>query len=86
MLLDLADDAGLRAAAAGWKDRVVTVTGTPDADGPLAGAAALLVRPRRVRRLGRRRRRRPVRGAAPLVRTARGGPAAHSTTIRRDTA
>ncbi|WP_425586062.1 FAD-dependent monooxygenase [Streptomyces thioluteus] len=45
VLLDLADDAGLRAAAAGWKDRVVTVTGTPDADGPLAGAAALLVRP-----------------------------------------
>jgi bifunctional hydroxylase/dehydrase len=50
VLLDLADDPGTRELAAGWKDRVVTVTvtaapvpvGAPD---PLAGTAAVLVRP-----------------------------------------
>ncbi|MGD3110238.1 FAD-dependent monooxygenase [Streptomyces sp. YGL11-2] len=48
VLLDLTDDPGTRAAAAGWKDRVLTVTGTPaepvmgDA---LVGTAAVLVRP-----------------------------------------
>jgi bifunctional hydroxylase/dehydrase len=48
LLLDLAGDAAVREAAAGWPDRVLTVTAEPDdpADrGPLATAAALLVRP-----------------------------------------
>ncbi|MGK5639756.1 FAD-dependent monooxygenase [Streptomyces sp. URMC 126] len=72
VLLDLSDDAGLRAAAAGWADRVDVVTAkagpsgprdssapspssgssrpeSPDApdapDDPLAGAAAVLLRP-----------------------------------------
>ncbi|MEV0741831.1 FAD-dependent monooxygenase [Streptomyces sp. NPDC050549] len=45
VLLDLSDAADLRAAAAGWKDRVVTVTGTPPTPGTFDGAAALLVRP-----------------------------------------
>ncbi|WP_033434849.1 aromatic-ring hydroxylase C-terminal domain-containing protein [Saccharothrix syringae] len=44
VLLDLADDAGLRRAAAGWADRVDVVTGAP-AGGPLTGLAAVLVRP-----------------------------------------
>ncbi|MFF3325827.1 FAD-dependent monooxygenase [Streptomyces sp. NPDC002889] len=45
VLLDLADDAGLRAAAAGWKDRVVVATAVPEAESAFAGARALLVRP-----------------------------------------
>jgi bifunctional hydroxylase/dehydrase len=48
VLLDVADDAGLRLAAAGWAGRVDTVTAAPHedgADGPLAGADAVLVRP-----------------------------------------
>ncbi|WP_422125580.1 hypothetical protein [Streptomyces caatingaensis] len=45
VLLDLADDSRLRSAARGWRDRVVTVTGGPEEDGPLTGLAALLVRP-----------------------------------------
>jgi len=49
VLLDLADDAALRTAAAGWHDRVITVTAGLDdpaaAGGPLATAAAVLVRP-----------------------------------------
>ncbi|MFD5013019.1 FAD-dependent monooxygenase [Streptomyces chartreusis] len=49
VLLDLADDAEVRATAEGWKDRVVTVTATLDAaerrTDPFAGAAAVLVRP-----------------------------------------
>jgi bifunctional hydroxylase/dehydrase len=49
VLLDLTDDAELRGAAEGWKDRVVTVTATLDPaetrTDPFAGAAAVLVRP-----------------------------------------
>lgn len=49
VLFDLADDAGLRSAAAPWADRVDIVTGKPGADavasGALAGTDALLVRP-----------------------------------------
>ncbi|MHA5055031.1 FAD-dependent monooxygenase [Streptomyces sp. SD15] len=45
VLLDLADDSVLRAAAAGWKDRVTTVTGTPQDPDAFGGATALLVRP-----------------------------------------
>ncbi|MFD9393215.1 FAD-dependent monooxygenase [Streptomyces sp. NPDC060000] len=45
VLLDLSDSAGLRAAAAGWKDRVTTVTGTLPSPGAFDGVAALLVRP-----------------------------------------
>lgn len=50
VLVDLADDEALRAVAAPWKSRVVTVTGTlaePDghAAGDLAGATAVLLRP-----------------------------------------
>jgi bifunctional hydroxylase/dehydrase len=48
VLLDLADDAGLREAAAAWADRVDVVTATPHAAGtdtPLAGVEAALVRP-----------------------------------------
>ncbi|MFJ3631547.1 FAD-dependent monooxygenase [Streptomyces sp. NPDC090112] len=48
VLVDLADDAETRAIAAGWKDRVVTVTGMlaePAADEALAGTTAVLVRP-----------------------------------------
>jgi bifunctional hydroxylase/dehydrase len=48
VLLDLADDAGLREAAAGWAGRVdvATVLAKPaDGPDPLAGATALLVRP-----------------------------------------
>ncbi|MFF3248626.1 FAD-dependent monooxygenase [Streptomyces sp. NPDC002870] len=45
VLLDLADDAALRDAAAGWKDRVATVTATPESDAAFAGAGAVLVRP-----------------------------------------
>ena len=44
VLLDLADDAALRAVAAGWKDRVVVTTATAQADA-LGAAPALLVRP-----------------------------------------
>ncbi|WP_019635012.1 FAD-dependent monooxygenase [Actinomadura atramentaria] len=45
-LLDAADDAALRAAAAPWADRVRTVTAVPRGPGgPLDGTAALLVRP-----------------------------------------
>jgi bifunctional hydroxylase/dehydrase len=49
VLLDLADDAELRRAAEGWKDRVITVTASLDAaetrTDPFAGVAAVLVRP-----------------------------------------
>jgi bifunctional hydroxylase/dehydrase len=48
VLLDLSDDAEMRDLASGWKDRVVTVTAgleTADAAGPLAGSAAVLLRP-----------------------------------------
>jgi bifunctional hydroxylase/dehydrase len=45
VLLDLADDSVLREAAAGWKDRVTVVTGTPQKPDSFGGAAALLVRP-----------------------------------------
>jgi bifunctional hydroxylase/dehydrase len=48
VLLDLADDAALRAAAAPWAGRVDVVTGTPHGLAPgsdLAGTAAVLVRP-----------------------------------------
>ncbi|MCX4469487.1 Pentachlorophenol 4-monooxygenase [Micromonospora sp. MW-13] len=48
VLLDLADDAELRAAAAGWADRVQIVTAVPhdaDARSPLSGTAAVLIRP-----------------------------------------
>ncbi|WP_073480042.1 FAD-dependent monooxygenase [Streptoalloteichus hindustanus] len=44
VLLDLADDAGLRAAAAGWADRVDVVTASCSA-AELAGVTALLLRP-----------------------------------------
>ncbi|MEU5436779.1 FAD-dependent monooxygenase [Streptomyces sp. NPDC020719] len=49
VLLDFADDAAVRDAAAGWSGRVDVVTAAPKpVDGgtdPLAGAAAVLVRP-----------------------------------------
>ncbi|MFH8570270.1 FAD-dependent monooxygenase [Streptomyces sp. NPDC017993] len=45
VLLDLADDAAVRDTAAGWKDRVTTVTATPEAAAAFAGADAVLVRP-----------------------------------------
>jgi bifunctional hydroxylase/dehydrase len=45
LLLDLADDAELRAAAAGWKDRVAVVTAEPEQPDAFGGTAALLVRP-----------------------------------------
>jgi len=46
VLLDLADDPQLRRTAAPWSDRVRLVTAAPDtAAGPLAGTAAVLVRP-----------------------------------------
>lgn len=48
VLLDLADDAGLRRAAAGWADRVDIVTApihAPVAGDPLAAEDAVLVRP-----------------------------------------
>lgn len=48
VLLDLADDPAVRDAAAAWKDRVVTVTGTPlpvEGTDVLAGVTAVLVRP-----------------------------------------
>jgi bifunctional hydroxylase/dehydrase len=48
VLLDIADDAATRTVATGWKDRVVTITATPaavDSADPLAGTAAVLVRP-----------------------------------------
>ncbi|MDJ0466260.1 FAD-dependent monooxygenase [Streptomyces sp. H27-C3] len=44
-LLDLADNPELRAVTAGWKDRVVSVTGTPQDEEAYSGATALLVRP-----------------------------------------
>ncbi|MFF4714956.1 FAD-dependent monooxygenase [Streptomyces eurythermus] len=48
LLLDLADDPGTRRAAAGWADRVDTVTATPHGaapDQPPHGATAVLMRP-----------------------------------------
>ncbi|MFE2286517.1 FAD-dependent monooxygenase [Streptomyces sp. NPDC059443] len=45
VLLDLADTPELREAAAGWKDRVATVTGVPQDPEVFAGATAALVRP-----------------------------------------
>jgi len=48
VLLDLADREDLRRAAAGWSDRVATVLAQPHdppAASPLAGTAAVLVRP-----------------------------------------
>jgi 2-polyprenyl-6-methoxyphenol hydroxylase-like FAD-dependent oxidoreductase len=45
LLLDLAGDAGLRAAARPWADRIATVTARPTPDGPLGAARAVLVRP-----------------------------------------
>ncbi|MER5396100.1 FAD-dependent monooxygenase [Streptomyces sp. NPDC002599] len=45
VLLDLADDAPLREAAAPWADRVDIVTAAPHEPGPLAGTTAVLVRP-----------------------------------------
>ncbi|MGP3949284.1 FAD-dependent monooxygenase [Streptomyces sp. 7N604] len=48
VLLDLADNPELRRRAAGWKDRIDIVTGTPEgawSDGPLADTAAVLIRP-----------------------------------------
>ncbi|MEU9168972.1 FAD-dependent monooxygenase [Streptomyces sp. NPDC048420] len=45
VLLDLADSGALRAVAADWKERVVTVTGTPRDPDAFHGAAAVLVRP-----------------------------------------
>jgi bifunctional hydroxylase/dehydrase len=46
VLLDLSDDAAVRAAAAGWADRVDVVTAIPHAAGtPLDGVDAMLVRP-----------------------------------------
>jgi bifunctional hydroxylase/dehydrase len=45
VLLDLTDSPELRAAAAGWKDRVVTGTGTLPTPGAFDGIAAVLVRP-----------------------------------------
>ncbi|HEX3786715.1 MAG TPA: FAD-dependent monooxygenase [Pseudonocardiaceae bacterium] len=45
LLVDLADDAGLRDRAAGWADRVSVHTGALDPADPRPGLAALLVRP-----------------------------------------
>ncbi|MBT2445270.1 FAD-dependent monooxygenase [Streptomyces sp. ISL-36] len=45
VVLDLADDPEVREAAAGWKDRVTTVTGVPRDPEVFAGATAVLVRP-----------------------------------------
>lgn len=45
LVLDLADDPGVREAAAGWKDRVSLVTGVPQDPDVFAGAPAVLVRP-----------------------------------------
>ncbi|MER5968053.1 FAD-dependent monooxygenase [Streptomyces sp. NPDC002057] len=48
LLLDLADDTGVRETVAAWKDRVVTVTAVPrpvDGTDALAGTSAVLVRP-----------------------------------------
>ncbi|RPK41187.1 Pentachlorophenol 4-monooxygenase [Streptomyces sp. ADI93-02] len=45
LVLDLADDPDVREAAAGWKDRVSLVTGTPQDPDVFAGAAGVLVRP-----------------------------------------
>ncbi|MGP3922555.1 FAD-dependent monooxygenase [Streptomyces sp. 8N616] len=48
VLLDLADNPELRRRAAGWRDRIDIVTGTPEgawSDGPLADTAAVLIRP-----------------------------------------
>ncbi|MFE1291412.1 FAD-dependent monooxygenase [Streptomyces sp. NPDC058751] len=45
VLIDLADDPGVRAVAAGWKDRVVLTTAEPVEPDALDGATALLVRP-----------------------------------------
>ncbi|MFC8231434.1 FAD-dependent monooxygenase [Streptomyces sp. NPDC057287] len=45
LVLDLADDPGVREAAAGWKDRVSLVTGVPQDPDVFAGATAVLVRP-----------------------------------------
>ncbi|MFL6119153.1 FAD-dependent monooxygenase [Actinophytocola sp.] len=48
VLLDFTDNPRLRRRAAGWRDRVDVLTAEPrgmSADGPLAGTAAVLVRP-----------------------------------------
>jgi bifunctional hydroxylase/dehydrase len=47
VLLDCTDDAGLRRAAEPWADRVDVVTATPhgESESPIAGTAALLIRP-----------------------------------------
>ncbi|OQR63141.1 monooxygenase [Streptomyces maremycinicus] len=45
VLLDLADTPALRSAAAGFKDRVTTVTAAPNSPDDFGGATALLVRP-----------------------------------------
>jgi bifunctional hydroxylase/dehydrase len=45
VLLDCADDATLRRAAEPWADRVDVVTATPHESGPIAGTAAVLIRP-----------------------------------------
>ncbi|WP_432073735.1 FAD-dependent monooxygenase [Streptomyces wuyuanensis] len=45
LLLDLADDAGLRTAVGSFADRLVTVTARPAADSPLGAVRAVLVRP-----------------------------------------
>jgi bifunctional hydroxylase/dehydrase len=45
VLFDLARNAGLRDAAAGWADRVEVVTATPPAGSPLDDVPAVLVRP-----------------------------------------
>ena len=45
VLLDLADDPGRRAVAAGWKDRLLVTTAVPEPVDALGQAPALLVRP-----------------------------------------
>ncbi|MEV6205257.1 FAD-dependent monooxygenase [Streptomyces sp. NPDC051771] len=45
VLLDLSGTGALRDLAAGWKDRVVTVEGTPRDPAAFGGAGAILVRP-----------------------------------------
>jgi bifunctional hydroxylase/dehydrase len=45
VLLELAGDLAPRRTAAGWADRVDVVTAEPGAGSPLAGSAAVLVRP-----------------------------------------
>lgn len=45
VLINQSDTPGLRAAAAGWKDRVTVVTGTLPSPGPFDTAPSLLVRP-----------------------------------------